>query len=60
MATTFELYVDNKSEYRWRLKHSNGNILAVSSEGYVAKVDALKCLEDVKASGSSPLVDTTA
>ena len=28
----FEVYQDKKGEWRWRLKHANGNILATSSE----------------------------
>lgn len=55
MATTFELYKDKAGEHRWRLKHQNGNILATSSEGYSSKDAALKCIENVKASGSAPV-----
>lgn len=57
MATTYEVYKDKAGEHRWRLKHSNGNVLATSSEGYSSKADALKCIETVKASGGSPVVD---
>jgi uncharacterized protein len=46
----FELYADKKGEFRWRLRHANGNILATSSEGYKAKASAKKCIENVKAS----------
>ena len=55
MAMTFELYKDKAGEHRWRLKHSNGNILATSSEGYSSKAAAMKCIENVKASGDSPV-----
>jgi uncharacterized protein YegP (UPF0339 family) len=44
----FEVYQDKKGEWRWRLKHANGNILATSSESYKAKADALKCVDNVK------------
>lgn len=57
MATTFELYKDKAGEHRWRLKHSNGNILATSSEGYSSKDAAKKCIENVKASGSSAVIE---
>jgi uncharacterized protein YegP (UPF0339 family) len=30
----FELYVDERDEWRWRLVHDNGNIIADSGEGY--------------------------
>jgi uncharacterized protein YegP (UPF0339 family) len=36
---TFEVYKDKKKEFRWRLKASNGKIIATSSESYVAKAD---------------------
>lgn len=55
MSTSFELYKDKGGEFRWRLKHRNGNILATSSEGYKAKVDALKGIENVKNSSESPV-----
>lgn len=53
----FELYRDKANEWRWRLKHNNGNILATTSEGYKAKADALKCIENVKASASAPVTE---
>lgn len=49
----FELYTDKKDEFRWRLRHSNGNILATSSEGYKSKASAKKCIENVKASADA-------
>lgn len=57
MAMTYELYKDKAGEHRWRLKHQNGNILATSSEGYSSKAAALKCIENVKASADSPVVE---
>jgi len=36
----FEVYEDNAGEYRWRLRHDNGNIIADSSEGYAAESGA--------------------
>jgi uncharacterized protein len=53
----FELYKDKKGEFRWRLRHSNGNILATSSEGYKAKASASKCIENVKASADAPVTE---
>jgi uncharacterized protein YegP (UPF0339 family) len=51
----FELYKDNAGEWRWRLKHRNGNILAVTSESHKAKADAMKCIENVKSSADAPV-----
>ncbi|MFD0932770.1 YegP family protein [Psychroflexus salinarum] len=45
--TTFEIYTDTASEYRFRLKAANGlNILA--SEGYTSKSACLNGIESVK------------
>ena len=44
----FELYEDDKKEHRWRLKAANGQIVAASSEGYKAKADAEKAVQQVK------------
>ena len=53
----YEIYRDKKDEYRWRLRHGNGNILSKSSEGYKAKADCLKCIENNKKSADAPIVD---
>lgn len=55
MVMTFEVYKDKKGDYRWRLKHTNGNILATASEGYKAKDSAMKCIENVKNSKDAPV-----
>lgn len=57
MAMKFELYTDKAGEWRWRLKHSNGNVLATTSEGYSSKAAALKCIENVKNSGDAEIVE---
>jgi amphi-Trp domain-containing protein len=57
---TFELYEDNEEEYRWRLVHVNGNIIADSSEGYVSKQKAKQGLESVKRNAPGAyVVDTS-
>jgi amphi-Trp domain-containing protein len=43
----FELYQDRAKEWRWRLRHRNGNIIATSSEGYTRKHNARKGLNSV-------------
>ncbi len=43
----FELYTDKAGEYRFRLKASNGQVIAVS-EGYKAKDSALNGIDSVK------------
>jgi uncharacterized protein YegP (UPF0339 family) len=34
MMAQFEIYKDERLEFRWRLKANNGKILAESAEGY--------------------------
>ena len=48
MAAKFELYKDKKGEFRWRLRHQNGNIIADSGEGYVTKANALNGIQSVQ------------
>jgi len=45
---TFELYEDNAGQYRWRLVHRNGNVIADGSEGYASKQKAKQGLDSVK------------
>jgi uncharacterized protein YegP (UPF0339 family) len=47
----FELYEDAKKEHRWKLKSGNGQVVAVSSQGYKAKADAEKATASIKAGG---------
>jgi hypothetical protein len=39
-----ETYRDNAGEYRWRIRSSNGNIIAESSEGYRHPADRNRSL----------------
>ncbi|KAB7513068.1 DUF1508 domain-containing protein [Halosegnis rubeus] len=48
MSATFELYEDKEGKYRWRLRHSNGNIIADSGEGYASKQKAKQGIESVR------------
>jgi len=45
---TFELYADEGGDYRWRLRHRNGNIIADSGEGYASKSGATDAIERVR------------
>jgi len=44
----FELYEDRGGEWRWRLRHRNGNLIASSGEGYTRKHNAQKGLASVR------------
>lgn len=48
MPATFELYEDRKGEWRWRLRHDNGRVIADSGEGYGSKEKAIQGIETVK------------
>lgn len=43
----FEVFRDQAEEWRWRLRHRNGNIIATSGEGYTRKHNAWKGLQSV-------------
>jgi uncharacterized protein YegP (UPF0339 family) len=51
----FEIYQDNKMEYRWRLKAANGAILATSGQGYKAKADCKNGVERIKKDAADKL-----
>ena len=45
---TFEVYEDRAGQWRWRLIHDNGNIIADSGEGYATRQKCEQGLESVK------------
>jgi len=45
---TFELFQDRAEEWRWRLRHDNGNIIADSGEGYGSITGARNGLRSVR------------
>ncbi|QCC50506.1 HVO_2922 family protein [Halapricum salinum] len=44
----FEVYEDQSEEWRWRLRHRNGNVIADSGEGYTERNKAHDAIESVK------------
>jgi uncharacterized protein YegP (UPF0339 family) len=44
----FELYEDNSGDWRWRLVHDNGNVIADSGEGYSSKSNAKRAMAGVR------------
>ena len=48
MAAKFEVYEDAQSEYRWRLKSANGQIIAIGGEGYTTRASAENGIAAVK------------
>ena len=58
MAGKFELYTDRSGKFRFRLKASNGQIIA-SSEAYNSKASALNGIESVKKNAPDARPPTT-
>ncbi|RLM68091.1 DUF1508 domain-containing protein [Halorubrum sp. Atlit-8R] len=48
-SAAFEIYEDTAGEWRWRLRHRNGNVLADSGEGYDSRSSAVEAVTRVKA-----------
>lgn len=46
--TKFEVYKDNKGNYRWRLLAQNGEPVASSGEGFVEKRTAMNAVKKLK------------
>ncbi|SMO56906.1 YegP family protein [Halorubrum cibi] len=44
----FEIYEDAAAEWRWRLRHRNGNVVADSGEGYASRSNAVEAVTGVK------------
>ena len=53
----FTIYLDTAGLWRWRLRASNGEIIADSAESYWNKNDCLHGIELVKVSYSAPIYE---
>ncbi len=54
----FELFVDRAGEWRWRMVHHNGNVIATGAEGYSRKAKARQGLESVRTNApGAPVVE---
>jgi uncharacterized protein YegP (UPF0339 family) len=58
MAANFQIYTDNKVEYRFRLQASNGEIVA-TGESYKTKAGVKKGIAAVKRAAASATIDDT-
>ena len=57
LLATFEVYEDDSGEWRWRLVHRNGNIVADSAEGYSSQTSAIVGLDAVRALAPTAHID---
>ena len=44
----FEMYQDRSGDFRWRLKSSNGQVIATGGQGYKDKRDCRGAIDSVK------------
>jgi uncharacterized protein YegP (UPF0339 family) len=49
--------MNKAGEYRWRLCHQNGQVIADSGEGYTAKASAINGIESVKENAAAATID---
>ena len=57
---TFELFEDAVEEWRWRLRHRNGNIVADSGQGYASRSNAVEAVTGVKRNAPGADAEETA
>jgi len=55
----FETYPDARKEHRWRLKSSNGQIIATSGQGYKDKRDCKAAIDRIKKDAATKLTFET-
>ncbi len=56
MAAKFEVYVDKKGEFRFRLKAPNGQVIA-TGEGYKSKDSCINGIESIKKNASDARIE---
>ncbi len=57
MAAKFQIYKDKSGEFRWRLTHTNGNIIADSGQGYTTKENAIVGIKSLKENVPSAITE---
>jgi uncharacterized protein YegP (UPF0339 family) len=57
---TFETYQDAKEQYRWRLKATNGQVIAASGQGYKDKRDCDNAIDVIKKGAEKAKVEEAA
>lgn len=51
----FEMYEDVRGRWRWRLKATNGETIAISSESYTTRLNCQRSIELVKSAYDAPV-----
>jgi uncharacterized protein YegP (UPF0339 family) len=55
----FETYQDKSKEHRWRLKATNGQVIATSGQGYADKRDCKNAIDRIKKDAATKLTFET-
>ena len=55
---TFQVYEDAADEWRWRLVHDNGTVIADSGQGSASKARAMNGLRSVQQNAPGARVET--
>jgi uncharacterized protein YegP (UPF0339 family) len=55
----FETYQDKSKEHRWRLKATNGQVIATSGQGYSDKRDCKNAIDRIKKDAAAKLTFET-
>jgi uncharacterized protein YegP (UPF0339 family) len=56
-TAVFEVYKDRGGEFRFRLKDSEGNLLAISGKGYDKKADCQAAIDAIKKDAAKAKVE---
>jgi amphi-Trp domain-containing protein len=56
-TSRFEVYEDNAGEWRWRLVHWNGNVVADGGEGYASRSNAERAARSVMRSAPTATIE---
>jgi uncharacterized protein YegP (UPF0339 family) len=59
-SAAFEIYEDAGGQWRWRLRHRNGNIIADSGQGYASRSGAEEAINGVKQNAPNADVEADA
>jgi uncharacterized protein YegP (UPF0339 family) len=59
-TAVFELYTDTAGEFRFRLKTSDGVLLATSGKGYQTKADCQRVIDTIKSTAGRARVEELA
>ena len=53
----FEVYADRSGEFRWRLRARNGELMAVSEEGFTRKNSCLNSVKRIQQEAASAEIE---